>query len=73
MKAYSPQTSKGRHVAGHDVHHKTADMPKPGAIATAKRLRKSARQEGRRAALTGLDEADPVHLGPGQDHSASQD
>jgi hypothetical protein len=47
MRVYAPTTSKGRHLAGHDVHHKTADMPKPGANAQAKRLRKAARQQGR--------------------------
>lgn len=32
MRAYAPTTKKGRHLAGHDVHHKTADMPKTGAV-----------------------------------------
>ena len=47
MKVYAPATNKGRHLAGHDVHHKTADMPKPGANMQAKRLKKAARREGR--------------------------
>ena len=53
MKAYSPQTSKGRTVAGDDVHHKSADQPKPAANATAKALKKAARQEGQQQAKTG--------------------
>ncbi|MNS66165.1 hypothetical protein D3C72_993670 [compost metagenome] len=51
MRVYAPDTKKGRHLAGHDVHHKTADMPKAGANAQAKRLRKAARQQGRIQAL----------------------
>lgn len=44
MKAYAPTTNKGRHVAGHDVHHKTADQPKGMARKSAKALRHAARQ-----------------------------
>jgi len=47
MKAYSPTTKKGRVVAGHDVHHKTADCPKASANASAKRMRHAARQQSR--------------------------
>jgi len=47
MKAYCPMTKKGRVVAGHDVHHKTADQPKRAANAAAKSLRHAARQEGK--------------------------
>jgi hypothetical protein len=47
MRPYSPETNKGRHLAGHDVHHKTADQPKTFANASAKKLKKAARQEGR--------------------------
>ena len=50
MKAYSPQTLKGRTVAGDDVHHKTADQPKVAAKRKAKGLRHSARQDGQRQA-----------------------
>ena len=50
MKAYSPNTSKGRHVAGHDVHHRTADMPAGGRKTAAKKLKHAARQEGRKLA-----------------------
>jgi hypothetical protein len=50
MKAYSPKTNKGRTVAGDDVHHKSADQPKPAANAAAKALKKAARQEGQRQA-----------------------
>jgi len=50
MKAYAPSTSKGRTVGGHDIHHKTADQPKPAAKAAAKAMRHAARQHGRRQA-----------------------
>lgn len=50
MKAYSPNTKHGRTVAGHDVHHKTADQPKRSCNAAAKVLRHSARQDGKRQA-----------------------
>jgi hypothetical protein len=53
MKAYAPDTKKGRHVAGHDVHHKTADMSRAGAKKIAKRLKHAARQQGVRASKTG--------------------
>ena len=48
MKAYSPRTNKGRHVAGHDVHHKTSDQPKGMAAKSAKQLRHAARQEAKK-------------------------
>lgn len=48
MKAYTPATSKGRAVGGHDIHHKTADQPKPAAKAAAKAMRHAARQYGKR-------------------------
>ncbi len=44
MKAYSPNTHKGRTVGGDDVHHRTADQPKRAANAAAKALRHAARQ-----------------------------
>lgn len=47
MRVYAPSTKKGRHLAGHDVHHKTADMPKAGTVKVAKVLRKAARQQGK--------------------------
>lgn len=46
MKAYTPKTSKGRTVGGHDVHHKTADQPRSAAKKAAKRMKHAARQEG---------------------------
>lgn len=64
MKVYSPATNKGRHLAGHDVHHKTADMPKPGADMQAKRLKKAARREGRIQAAT-----EAAHGIKGADHA----
>lgn len=48
MKPYSAPTDKGRTVAEGDVHHRTADQPRPHAKAAAKSLRKGARQHGRR-------------------------
>jgi hypothetical protein len=50
MKPYSPETGKGRTVAGHDVHHKTADCGKTSANASAKRMRHAARQLHRKLA-----------------------
>lgn len=44
MKPYSPPTDKGRTVAVDDVYHKTADQPRREAKASAKALRKQARQ-----------------------------
>ena len=57
MRVYAPETKKGRHLAGHDVHHKTADMPKADANAQARRLRKAARQQGRAQAQEGKPHA----------------
>lgn len=51
MRPYSPDTNHGRIVAGHDVHHRTADQPKRAANLSAKALKHAARQEGRRQAL----------------------
>lgn len=50
MKAYSPQSNKGRTVAGDDVHHKTADQTKQAANTAAKALRHAARQDGKKHA-----------------------
>lgn len=50
MKPYSPNNHKGRVVAEHDVHHKTADQSRNAANAAAKALRHAARQAGRRQA-----------------------
>jgi hypothetical protein len=51
MKAYTPNTSKGRTVGGHDIHHKTADQPKAAANAAAKAMRHAARQQGKQQAI----------------------
>lgn len=48
MHPYSPRNHKGRTVAGHDIHHRTADQPKEAANASAKAMRHAARQDGRR-------------------------
>jgi hypothetical protein len=48
MKPYTPGTSKGRTVAVDDVHHRTADQPRNVAYASAKALRRSARQDGQK-------------------------
>jgi len=45
MKAYTPQTSKGRTVGGHDIHHKTADQPKSMCNKDAKAMKHAARQD----------------------------
>lgn len=49
MKPYTPETNKGRIVAG-DIHHRTADQPRKDAKIAAKAMRHAARQDGRRAA-----------------------
>ncbi len=56
MKSYSPETDKGRVVAGHDIHHRTADQPKSWANAQAKAMRHAARQEGRDQARSRLED-----------------
>ena len=48
MRAYAPTTNKGRHLAGHDVHHRTADQPKNAANKSAKKLRHAARQQAKK-------------------------
>lgn len=50
MKAYTPNTNKGRAVGGHDIHHKTADQPKSAAKPAAKAMRHAARQRGKQEA-----------------------
>lgn len=51
MKAYSPNTNKGRTVGVDDVHHKTADQPRRAANAAAKALRHAARQDAKKQAV----------------------
>lgn len=53
MKPYAPTTNKGRHLAGHDVCHRTADQPKSVANKSAKKLRHAARQQASKQ--VGLD------------------
>lgn len=50
MKPYTPATSKGRTVGGHDIHHKTADQSKSAANASAKTMRHAARQQAKQQA-----------------------
>ena len=47
MKAYTPDTNKGRTVGADDVHHKTADQSKTEAKASAKQQRSRARQKAK--------------------------
>ncbi|AXQ68641.1 hypothetical protein HOU00_gp484 [Caulobacter phage CcrPW] len=47
MRPYSPPTDIGRTIAGHEVHHLTADHPRNHARRAAKRLRHAARQYDR--------------------------
>jgi hypothetical protein len=47
MKPYTPNTDRGRAKGGHDIHHRTADLPKEGANAVAKSARHAARQDGK--------------------------
>ena len=44
MKVYSPETNKGRKVSIDDIHHSTSDQGKKEANASAKSMRKQARQ-----------------------------
>lgn len=48
MKPYTPNTLKGRVVAGDDIHHRTADQPQKAAKASAKRMTHAARQQAKR-------------------------
>lgn len=50
MKPYSPETKSGRTKAVDDIHHKTADVPKCWANASAKAQRKAARQHAKKLA-----------------------
>lgn len=54
MKPYTPDTSKGRTVAGDDIHHGTADTTKAWRTSRAKRQKHSARQHGKRLASCDL-------------------
>lgn len=47
MKAYGPNTQKGRTVGVGDAHHKAADQPK----CAAKALRHAARQDAKKQAV----------------------
>jgi hypothetical protein len=48
MKVYAPATNRGRTAAVDDVNHRTADSgSKRARDATAKRLKRAARQQGR--------------------------
>jgi hypothetical protein len=45
MKPYTRENSKGRRMAGDDIHHRTADMPRKQGKLVAKKARHGARQE----------------------------
>lgn len=62
MIPYTPQTRAGRKAGGHDIHHKTADMPKAGTKTVAKVMRHAARQDGQKQAEEGV-----------ADHESDQD
>ena len=47
MKPYTSKTDRGRAIGGHDIHHRTADLPKEGANKVAKAARHAARQDGK--------------------------
>lgn len=47
MRPYTPDTDKGRTRAGDDIHHRTADLPRGGAVSVAKAARHGARQDGK--------------------------
>lgn len=56
MKAYSPETNKGRTVAINDIHHSTADQGRKEAKAAAKAMRSQARQDGKKVCSLGIAE-----------------
>lgn len=67
MKPYAPRNNKGRTVGVDDIHHKTADQPKAGAVAAAKAMRHAARQHGGKevdAELDALQETDNGSCSP---------
>ncbi len=47
MKPYTREDNNGRSMAGHDIHHRTADLPTKGRRLIAKRARHGARQQAR--------------------------
>lgn len=47
MKPYTPNTDRGRAIAGHDIHHRTADLPREASKKVAKNARHAARQDGK--------------------------
>jgi hypothetical protein len=47
MRPYTRHDDKGRTQAGHDLHHRTADIPRAGSKKVAKKARHAARQEAR--------------------------
>lgn len=55
MKAYTAPTNIGRTRGGDDIHHKTADQPRPAAAKSAKAARHGARQAGKRESLEAVD------------------
>lgn len=65
MKPYAPRNNKGRTVAVDDIHHRTADQPKAGAVAAAKAMRHAARQHGGKEVGAELDALQEVDNGSG--------
>jgi hypothetical protein len=59
MKPYTRNTNRGRAQGGHDIHHRTADLPKASANKVAKLARHGARQDGK-ASITRELTADAV-------------
>ena len=62
MKPYTRNDDKGRTQAGHDIHHRTADIPRAGSKKVAKKARHAARQEARGAIASVLLEQDTAAL-----------
>lgn len=54
MHPYTRNDSKGRHIGGHDIHHRTADQPRWMAKKSAKAARHGARQAARKEVLKDL-------------------
>jgi hypothetical protein len=64
MRPYTRNTDRGRAQGGHDIHHRTADLPKAGANKVAKTARHGARQHGKAGIVRELTDAAAVDGSP---------
>lgn len=47
MRPYTREDNNGRSMAGHDIHHRTADLSPKGRKLVAKRARHGVRQQAK--------------------------